>query len=250
MDTITNLIEEAIKTPPVCQFCGLPKKKKIINLSGIDRIVYCVVCDCYEKNELRKQKEKEEEFLRNKLATANIGSRYADITLERLKELGTEYTAEAQYYVDNFNPKSGKGLHFIGSFGNGKTSLGHSIIKELIKAHNCLFITWSEFSSRCKNAESYSTDETIEQILKWITKFDLVMLDEFVINTRYETEINLACELFDRWYRDNKCFILINNPCDIEDMKKIPRLGKLLDRLSEQTTKLVFKNKSYRRIEE
>jgi len=247
VDTITKIIPEAIKVSPVCGYCGKEKTPQEIEFMGIKKTVWADACNCYHEMFIKTEKEKHVEFLKNKFQSANIGKRYENITLESLIKLKTEHTEDAEKYIKEFNPESGKGLHFIGEFGNGKTSVGHAILKKLLPDYNCLFITWNEFVTRCNYAKSYDSEETIEQILNWISKFDLVMLDEFVINTRYETEINLACELFDRWYRDNKCYILINNPCDIEEMTNIKKLGKLFDRVYEQTTKHIFKNKSYRR---
>lgn len=247
MDTITNIIPMAIQNSQYCSICQKQRKEETIEIMGIKRTVWSDDCNCYAEKVAKEQKEKQVEFLKEKFKSANIGKRYEQVTLEQLIELKTEHTKEAEQYIKDFNPESGNGLHFIGTFGNGKTSLGHAILKKLLPDYNCLFITWSEFITRCNYAKSFDSEETIEQILKWISRFDLVMLDEFVINTRYDNEINLACELFDRWYRDDKCYILINNPCDIEEMVKIKKLGKLFDRVHEQTTKLIFKNESYRR---
>lgn len=248
MDTITNIISKAVETEAVCPICGSAKEKIEINIGETKRYVWAVTCNCWDKQADERKKRAHKEFLQKKFANANIGKRYENITIEKLAELGTEHVFEASKYIKEFNPKSGNGLHFIGTFGNGKTSLGYAILKKLIlKSYNCIFITWTEFVTRCNYARSFDAKETIEQILKWISRFDLVMLDEFVINTRSESEINLACELFDRWYRNNKCYILINNTCDISEMKNVPKLGKLLDRVFEQTQKCMFKHESYRR---
>jgi len=247
MDIATNILPKVTETGAFCPVCGKAREKMEINICGNRRYVWAVTCDCLDKQEEKQKKQVHKEFLQKKFNNANIGKRYEKVTIEKLAELGTEHVFEASKYIKEFNPESGKGLHFIGTFGNGKTSLGHAILKKLLPNYNCIFITWTEFITRCNYSKSFDSKETIEQILKWISKFDLVMLDEFVINTRSESEINLTCELFDRWYRDNKCYILINNTCDISEMKTIPKLGKLFDRVFEQTLKCVFKHESYRR---
>ena len=195
-----------------------------------------------------EQRKKHREKLLERYQNANIGERYINTTLELLAKMGTENVAEAQEYVKNFNPASGKGLHFIGNFGNGKTSIGYALIKKLVnKGFNCLSTSWNELSLRCHYAKSYDTKETIEQILSDVSKFDFVMIDEFCPNCKDEKEIILATELIDRLYRNNKCFLVINNPCDIQAMKQVPRFGKALDRIREQTQKLIFQHESYRK---
>ena len=248
MDTATNIIENILNNQELnCSYCGKPKKAEKVMTLGVERIMYFVDCDCYQKEQEKNKKEKFAEFLKRRFKQANIGKRYKDITLEKLMELGTEYVLKADEYIKNFNPENGEGLHFVGTVGNGKTSLGHAILKKLLPDWNCLYITWGEFVNRCQMSKSFTSDENIEQILVWIAQFDFVMLDEFVINTKSEFEVNLACELLDRWYRDNKCYLLINNPCDIQEMLTVKKLEKMFDRISEQTEKYVFTHKSYRR---
>jgi len=248
MDTATNVIKNmSDKQDLTCLYCGKPKKAEIITVLGMEKTVYCVDCDCYQKEQERIKKEKFAEFLKGRFKQANIGKRYENITLEKLIELNTEHASEVIKYIKDFKPESGNGLHFVGTVGNGKTSLGHAILKKLLPEWNCLYITWSEFVNRCQMSKSFTSDENLEQILIWIAQFDFVMLDEFVINIKSEFEINLACELLDRWYRNNKCYLLINNPCDIQDMLTIKKLEKMFDRISEQTEKLIFEHKSYRR---
>ena len=219
-----------------------------VTLNGVKRIDYASNCDCYEKEQKAKEEQKRKEWLQQKFKKANIGKRYADITLDKLEAMGTENVAAAKKYVENFNPESGASIHMIGEFGNGKTSEGYAIIKALLPKFNCVSITWNEIVTRCYYAKAFDSSETIDQILKWLAQFDLIMIDEFVINIKDDKEINLATALFDNLYKDNKCFILINNPCDIVDMKKVPRLGKLLDRVKDQAEIFTFKHESYRGV--
>ena len=107
--------------------------------------------------------------------------------------MGTEHIAEAKTYVEKFNPENGRSIHMIGQFGNGKTSVGYGITKELLeKGFNAVSTTWTDFVSRCYYAKNFSSKETIEEILNGYSKFDFVMLDEFVINTKKEEETILA----------------------------------------------------------
>lgn len=246
------LAEEIVKNQPVdapvCKYCGQKYISKAITFGGKTINVWAVPCNCYDKAQIEAENKKRREKLVEKYQIANIGERYASITLEKLAQMGTENVQQAQKYVDNFNPISGKSLHFIGEFGNGKTSVGYSIVKSLIaKGFNCLSTSWNEFSLRCHYAKSYDTKETIEQILSDISKFDFVMIDEFCPNCKDEKEIILATEMIDRLYRNNKSFLIINNPCDIQAMKQVPRFGKALDRIREQSEKLIFRHESYRK---
>lgn len=258
MDSLTNINDHKTQNnvissllaigsvPKNCEYCGKPFVKTEVSMFGRKKTVYALDCDCLTKKDKDDEKKRREEFLQNKFAKANIGKRYADITLDKLVKMGTENVFNAKKYVNEFDPESGKSIHMIGEFGNGKTSVGYAIVKELVPNFNCVSITWNEFVTRCYYSKSFGSRETLEQILNWISQFDLVMLDEFCVNIKDDKEINLATELFDNWYKDNKCFILINNPCDIVDMKKIPRLGKLFDRAREQAEKFIFEHGSYR----
>lgn len=250
-DTIQDVINEHTE-PQKCSICGkeyIPTKIKIGNRESV---VYALPCNCLEEREKQRKEEERrknrEEKLRLKYQRANIGKRYMNITLEILEEMGTENVAAAKKYVQDFNPESGASLHLIGEFGNGKTSVGYAILRELLQAgFNGIYLTWLDIVNRFYYAKSFNSEEKIEGVLVDLSNFDIIVVDEFVINLKDEREINLATELFDRLYRDNKCFVLINNPCDIADMKNVPRLGKLLDRVREQAEKLIFTHSSYRK---
>lgn len=243
---VDNIISKQAE-PKKCEFCGKEYLETEIDVLGRKSIVFCVPCDCLDKEQKKKEEAAAKERLREKFQKANIGKRYIGMTLEKLEKMGTEHIADAYDFIENFNPESGNSIHMIGIFGNGKTSVGYATVSALLKkGFNCVALTWSDIVSRCYNAKNFNTTETLEGILNGLSHFDLVMLDEFVVNIKDDKEINLATELFDRWYKDNKCFLLINNPCDIQDLRTVPRLGKLLDRVREQADKWVFEHKSYR----
>ena len=253
--TIKDCMENIINyhaEPEKCPICGkefVPTKIKFLNK---ERVIYCRDCNCLEEKEQREKEEerrrKREERLRLKYQRANIGKRYIDMTLDKLEAMKTENIAAAKKYVEEFNPVSGASLHLLGEFGNGKTSVGYAILRELLEnGYNGIYVTWLDIVNRFYYAKSFNSEEKIDGVLVDLSNFDIIVIDEFVINLKDEREINLATELFDRLYRDNKCFILINNPCDIADMKAVPRLGKLLDRVREQADKLIFKHSSYRK---
>lgn len=236
--------------PPKCKYCGKEYILQEYTVKGMNRPfkAYCVPCNCLNEAEKKKKEEERKARLRERYQKANIGKRYIDITLEKLAEMGTEHIEDAQKYCKNFNPEGGASVHMIGDFGNGKTSVGYGILKKLLqKGFNGIHLTWIDVVNRYYYAKSFTSEEKVDRILYDLSCFDVVVLDEFVLNTKDEKEINFATELFDRWYKDNKCFVLINNPCDIIEMKKIPRLGKLLDRVREQADLWRFEHGSYRR---
>jgi len=249
--TVGSLCEAAIAQaaePRKCKICGKPFKKMMIEAVGEKATVYALDCDCLQKKEIEDAKKTRESRLREKYARANIGKRYENITLEQLQEMGTEHAQDAIKFCDEFKANEGKALHLIGEPGNGKTSIGYATLKRLLeKGFNGVYMTWDDFSNRCYNAKSFNSETTIEKILSDLSRFDIVVLDEFVVNLKSDSEIHLAADLIDRWYRDEKSFILINNPCDIVEMKQIPRFGKLFDRVQQQAEKWEFRHGSYRR---
>lgn len=249
-ETMSSAIQPLIQNaaqPRVCAICGKPYVKRTFKILNREKVLYCCDCNCYKKREKEEEQKRWAEALRKKYERANIGKRYIDVTLQQLEALGTEHVEDAYKYIREFNPENGNSLHLIGEFGNGKTSVGYATLRQLLSyGFNGLYITWIDIVNRVYYAKSFTSEETVERILADLSHFDILVLDEFVINLKDDKEINLATELFDRLYRDNKCFILINNPCDITDMKTVPRLGKLLDRVRQQAKTLVFKKKSYR----
>lgn len=243
----TDEIFAAASEPKKCEYCGKEYIKTEWNVYGQTKIVYSVPCDCIDKKQAEKKEEDRKERLRKRFQKANIGKRYIGMTLEKLEEMGTEHVADALKYVENFNSESGNSVHMIGDFGNGKTSVGYAMTAALLqKGFNCVALSWNDICSRFYQSKNFNCSETAESILEGLNRFDLVMLDEFVINIRKEDEAIFATELFDRFYKDNKCFLLINNPCDIQDMKTVPKLGKLLDRVREQAELWIFQHESYR----
>lgn len=234
--------------PKKCEICGKPFKKMTVKVLGRETTVFALDCDCLEKKKIADEKKAREDRLREKYARANIGKRYENITLEQLQEIGTEHAQDAIKFCNEFRANTGKALHLIGEPGNGKTSIGYATLKRLLeKGFNGVYMTWDDFSNRCYNAKSFNSETTIEKIMSDLSHFDVVVLDEFVVNLKSESEIHLAADLIDRWYRDEKSFILINNPCDIVEMKQIPRFGKLFDRVQQQAELWKFEHGSYRR---
>jgi len=249
--TIGSLCETAIAEaaePRKCKICGKPFKPLTLELFGRKSTVYALDCDCLQKKDAADEKKRREDRLREKYARANIGKRYENMTLEQLQKMGTEHAQDAIKFCEEFVSNSGKALHLIGEPGNGKTSIGYATLKRLLeKGFNGVYMTWDDFSNRCYNAKSFNSEITVERIMSDLTHFDIVVLDEFIVNLKSDSEIHLAADLIDRWYRDEKSFILINNPCDIVEMKQIPRFRKLFDRVQQQAELWRFEHGSYRR---
>jgi len=239
---------ETIKTEqPTCPDCGSPLKQITSNLFGIKRSFWVKECNCYDKKVQTRKEAERKEYLKDKFKSANVGERYLNITLDKLETLKTEHIIDARNFVNTFDSKKSKSLHLIGKPGNGKTSIANAIIKDLTsRNYDCRYITWSDFKQRWDSSKSFTAKSNTTEMMRWLRSFDLVVLDEFIINTKDEKEINLASDLLDSWYRNKKVFILINNPCDIEEMKKIKRLEKSFDRLREQADKWFFEHDSYR----
>ena len=186
---------EQNSTPRKCEICGKPFVPVTLSVLGAQKTVYAKNCNCYELKLQEKARKEREQKLREKYERANIGKRYIDITLEKLEALGTEHVADARKYVDEFNPEGGASLHLIGEFGNGKTSVGYATLRELLsRGFNGLYITWLDIVNRCYYAKSFNSQEKIEEILVDLCRFDIIVVDEFVINLKDDKEVNSQSE--------------------------------------------------------
>jgi len=170
--------------PKKCEFCGKEYIKADINVLGRKSTVFCVPCDCIDKENQKKEESAAKERLREKFQKANIGKRYIGMTLEKLEKMKTEHVADAFQYVEKFNPESGNSVHMIGTFGNGKTSIGYATVSALLnKGFNCVAITWNDFISRCYNAKNFNTTETLQRVACPAPHGYLSFIDNFLFFT-------------------------------------------------------------------
>jgi DNA replication protein DnaC len=108
----------------------------------------------------------------------------------------------AARFVQEFDPREGKGLLLVGGIGTGKTHLAVGILKELITTRGaaCLFCDYRELLKQIQNSYNDSVQATELQVLRPVFEAEVLGLDELgavkpsewvwdtvslILNTRY-----------------------------------------------------------------
>jgi len=108
----------------------------------------------------------------------------------------------ASRFVQEFDPREGKGLLLVGGIGTGKTHLAVGILKELIAARgcSCLFCDYRELLKQIQNSYNDSVQATELELLRPVFEAEVLALDELgavkpsdwvwdtvslILNTRY-----------------------------------------------------------------
>jgi DNA replication protein DnaC len=108
----------------------------------------------------------------------------------------------ASRFVEEFDPREGKGLLLVGGIGTGKTHLAVGILKELITTRGaaCLFCDYRELLKQIQNSYNDSVQATELQVLRPVFEAEVLALDELgavkpsewvwdtvslILNTRY-----------------------------------------------------------------
>jgi len=112
----------------------------------------------------------------------------------------------ASRFVQEFDPRDGRGLLLVGGIGTGKTHLAVGILKELIAVRGsaCLFCDYRELLKQIQNSYNDSVKATELQVLRPVFDAEVVLLDELgavkpsewvwdtvslILNTRYNLSL-------------------------------------------------------------
>lgn len=232
-----------------CEICGAEKERKEYNICGDTKIMYFPTCEC----EYKKQTDKDlinrridkRKILKNRYMSAKFTRKQRG---KRLSRLSGEYITEAKYFIDSFKPRSSKGLFFIGKTGNGKTTLANCIAKELlIKDYKVISMGFAEYLNKMQQTYSPKSETSFDDLLDKWTNYDLLVIDDFGREKYTDKRLENVFLFFDKLYNNCTTYIITANPESIARVKEIPEFNAIFDRLSEQTDKLIFNNKSYRR---
>ncbi len=237
---VTNLLVYPASNS-TCAVCGKPykffKPDNAVNIKG----VWIPDCFCNDNKDYRKERFYK---VRDSYKDANFPP---ILHGERLRKLTCEHKEEAELYVMRFRPKRLMGFHFVGTVGNGKTTLAVCIGKELVrKGYTVRFMTFAQCMRILQSAYSprsrYSFDEQLQAFLK----IDLLILDDFGRDGYKEQKLADAFELLNALYNAKCNVILTSNPEMIEKVKAIPDFHAMLDRFRKLAKYRAFVNPSYR----
>ena len=228
-----------------CMFCHKPYVEKEYDINGEKKLIPMPQCDCEEKA-LKKQEEEEKERARlRRIEALNLPAIFAPY---RLKDLTCEHAAEAQMYVEGFKPRRSKGLFIYGPNGNGKTTLGAVICKELAyRGYRALFTTMTKALNSMQEGGGYNMAATAQRVLKELTYYDFVLFDDYGRENYSPLRLQNAFQIVDQLYTHRTVFAVTVNPECMNRLEKYPELEAIHDRMAQVLMKWDFTRPSYRR---
>lgn len=236
-----------------CSICKRDYRIEEIKIPfyGIQSNVEVADCDCEARREEENRMERDKQYMRQVLSRKFENSLLTPFFQEKEfnKIPESEIKTKLKEYIEAFNPKTSKGIIFIGDVGTGKTTLLACTCKELIlKGYACLFIKMSSLLDKFINACSFDSEDSVEKLKSWLLKFDFIVIDDLGREKYTEKRLEIAFDIIDDLMNYKKCIGITANPAMIEKLKSIPDFGAILDRLFEMCgIQEVFKGESYRR---
>ena len=122
----------------------------------------------------------------------------------------------ASRFVQEFDPRDGRGLLLVGGIGTGKTHLAVGILKEMIAARGsaCLFCDYRELLKQIQNSYNDSVKATELQVLRPVFEAEVLVLDELGAVKPSEWVWDTVSLLLNTRYNDNRTTIITTNFAD------------------------------------
>ena len=215
---MAQLTRSAAEVCPLCEGTGWKTVPPGAGRGTTERRV--TRCDC----QLRARTQ-------SLLAAAHIPRRYEHC---ELSNYSTDFPGAhpslshahlmASRFVQEYDPRDGTGLLFVGSIGTGKTHLAVGIIKELIRARGvaCLFYDYRELLKEIQNSYNPSVQTTELQILRRVFDADVVVIDEIGGQLSSEWVWDTVSLIINTRYNDQKAVILTTNFEDLPAAAALP----------------------------
>lgn len=154
------------------------------------------------------------------IASARIPKRYEHC---ELSEFTTDFPGAdrsialahitASRFVQEFDPREGKGLLLVGGIGTGKTHLAVGILKELIavRSCSCLFCDYRELLKQIQNSYNDSVQATELEVLRPVFEAEVLALDELGAVKPSEWVWDTVSLILNTRYNDNRTTIITTN---------------------------------------
>jgi len=141
----------------------------------------------------------------------------------------TKAKNDCMRYVENF--PHDKSMLMVGGVGTGKTLLASAMIDQIVDDHNCEIIKLIDLVRSLKATWSRDSNETEENLIRYYSKIDLLVIDEVGSQFGSDTEKLFIFDIIDGRYQNMKPTVLISN-LDIDGIKDA--IGeRCVDRLRE-----------------
>ena len=223
-----------------CEICG--KERKLVDKGMC--YVYLDDCNCAENRDIQLKNAYPFKKYGRKLKNANFGYIYRNT---RLKKLNCEYIKECKNYVEDFTPRTQKGLFLVGNTGTGKTSLAVGIAKELLfKGYSVNFMVFSQVIRLLQSTYGQKNKLEFMEQVEILSKYDLLIFDDFGRNSLTDRTLVDVFDFIDYIYKNCNNVIITANLEQIAKFKQIPDLTAILDRIKQMTTSYILKGKSLR----
>jgi DNA replication protein DnaC len=154
------------------------------------------------------------------IAAARIPKRYEHC---ELSEFTTDFPGAdrsislahitASRFVQEFDPREGKGLLLVGGIGTGKTHLAVGILKELVATRgcSCLFCDYRELLKQIQNSYNDSVQATELEVLRPVFEAEVLALDELGAVKPSEWVWDTVSLILNSRYNDNRTTIITTN---------------------------------------
>jgi DNA replication protein DnaC len=154
----------------------------VYSFANRERVIYCPDCDCFDKITAQKEEEAHKQRVKERLIRqykmAQIPVLYEDWTFESVDNSENKTICEdyAKYFEHHI--LHGTGLQLVGDVGNGKTTLGICVIKELLaQGYNAIMFSFSEMIRKMTRANLENSGAS--HIVKDLLHFDFILFDDF-----------------------------------------------------------------------
>lgn len=184
------------------------------------------------------------------IGKAGIQKRFLNCTFENYEangELQTYVKSKVQSFADNF-PKvllAGSSLILSGSVGTGKTHLSCAVANQLaLSGYTSCLRTVSELVQSIRDGRNWSNNKTSSQLIDEYAAFDLLIIDEFGVQSGTDNELNILFDVVNARYADQKPTMALTNLSKEEFKQKVG--DRIFDRLTHKGVFLPLEWGSYR----
>lgn len=230
-----------------CKWCNKKGTPKTIEVLGIKKQVICFECDCFDKDEKRREQESLRKHLDNKLNNSLIAKRFINVSFETIDK--NNHYETCLNYANNFTKDTEHGFIFYGNIGTGKTTLSVAICKKLIeRGYKPLMINMISLIDKFN--ECYSNgDVSRKKVLGWLLGYDFIVIDDMAKETYTDARKSNAFEIFNELYKECKPVCITGTKKSLIKLKRIDEFEDIFDRLHQTCTQLEFIGNSRRRKE-